>query len=341
MPSASLVKRYAHLDDTHKALKADYEKLRVKYSEDLKHWKEWRVVEVARAELKRKKKEARRALRAMSPGSSAKASDSLRAELVISSGESHPIDEARSGTQREKPGTSATSEGLYGEEDEHDFEGDEDMMITFIPALSSAEADPIFRSPERAPLPSKCIPEEPGTIATDWAGNTSTNGAIPSKDKARIQGTSRVTPWLGHPVAPPKKSGRASKHTNIHDSFEETDDFTKTPASNVTPAAKKTPLVRDRLGDLSSLRKTTLRRTVGGVSGNVAPGKSASPTPLSADGQTKRKLDLENMSPAEKSVRLKELSKMPASEKREIYARFKGKGRYLPPEDVWVYHNLR
>jgi hypothetical protein len=43
---------------------------------------------------------------------------------------------------------------------------------------------------------------------------------------------------------------------------------------------------------------------------------------------------MEGLSPAEKAIQLKKLSKLPASEKREVYAQYKGKGRYLPPEQV-------
>ena len=122
----------------------------------------------------------------------------------------------------------------------------------------------------------------------------------------------RVAPLLGQP-----SPTRASASNPPQDSL-----FSQTPP----PVEPHTSLIRDR-GNPNSLRRSALTKTMS----EVLEGKSSRPSPV------KRKyVDMETMSLAEKSAELKRLSKMSASEKRGYYARYKGKGRYLAAEDLYV-----
>ncbi|TXT05999.1 hypothetical protein VHUM_03760 [Vanrija humicola] len=43
---------------------------------------------------------------------------------------------------------------------------------------------------------------------------------------------------------------------------------------------------------------------------------------------------MEGLSPAEKAAELRKIAKLPASERRDLYAEYKGSGRYMPPEAI-------
>ncbi len=136
----------------------------------------------------------------------------------------------------------------------------------------------------------------------------------------RTTHASRITPWLGGPTVSCKTPRRKEP-----DPIDDTDVF-EHPLPTAS-AKVQTPLIRDRLGSTtSSLRKAALRKTI-----RADPSRASPATSLQTP---KRQLDLENISIAEKSARLKQLSKMPATEKRQLYAQYKGKGRYLPPENM-------
>jgi hypothetical protein len=48
------------VEDRYNTLKAEYDKLRGKYREDIKHWQEWKAADTARKEEKKKKKEMKK-----------------------------------------------------------------------------------------------------------------------------------------------------------------------------------------------------------------------------------------------------------------------------------------
>jgi hypothetical protein len=71
---------------------------------------------------------------------------------------------------------------------------------------------------------------------------------------------------------------------------------------------------------------------VGGETPEISRARiSVSPA---AEMVKRRRLDMEGMSPAEKAQERKRLNKMTPAEKREMYSEYKGKGRYLPPDEV-------
>jgi hypothetical protein len=120
------------------------------------------------------------------------------------------------------------------------------------------------------------------------------------------------------------------------------------------PNSARAPLIRDRgeHSGLASLRKSALTKTISmesvrshaqnqnlnqNVSHGGGRGRSETPTPdarANGGSAVKHRLDMQGLSPAEKARELKKINKLPASEKRELYAAYKGKGRYLAPEDL-------
>lgn len=88
--------------------------------------------------------------------------------------------------------------------------------------------------------------------------------------------------------------------------------------------------MRDRTGGaarVSSLRRAALERSV------VPSADDTLSTPGASSSTSKRKrLDMEGLSPAEKAAELKKIMRLPASERRDLYAEYKGSGRYMPPE---------
>ena len=98
-------------------------------------------------------------------------------------------------------------------------------------------------------------------------------------------------------------------------------------------------------GSSSRMGHTPLRRTESGGSTSRLSGKIDVPrTPGQAGTGTgaKRKinqvdlaeLDFAEMTPHEKQLYRKRLAQLPEQERREVYKGYKGKGRYLPPEQL-------
>lgn len=145
---------------------------------------------------------------------------------------------------------------------------------------------------------------------------TTTPGArTPSGTGAALtRQASRVTPWLGGSTSRPSLSSR--KRPVQRDSFgSDSDDD-----ALASPAPARTPLVRDRTGTASmasdGLRLQALKR--------AALDDTASP----------KKLDFEGLSAEERAAERRKLSRLSTAERREVYAPYKGKGRYVAPEDV-------
>ncbi|WRT70182.1 uncharacterized protein IL334_007176 [Kwoniella shivajii] len=192
----------------------------------------------------------------------------------------------------------------------------------------------------------------------------STPRPLPAQSKRFIQ-PAHVTPWLGITSGTPASSSKDRRklgptRSRVLDLNDE-DDFASPPDETYTPTSAKTPLIRDRLGKTSavgggdSLRKMLMKHAypqneyhrtpaplVGQRSGtsvelnaSMAVQNTLS-TPTGTSMRKRKIADLETggLTPAEKATKLKKLAKMPASEKRELYASYKGKGRYVRPEEV-------
>ncbi|WVO14224.1 hypothetical protein L204_101856 [Cryptococcus depauperatus] len=108
-------------------------------------------------------------------------------------------------------------------------------------------------------------------------------------------------------------------------------------SSTTTTSSKNSPLIRDRLGS-NIIRKAVLLRTVDERCYHEKP----SYLPLtdsiackSSELNVKRKeIDMEGLSPAEKAAKRKNISKLSAPKKKELYREYKRGGRYMVPQDL-------
>jgi hypothetical protein len=67
---------------------------------------------------------------------------------------------------------------------------------------------------------------------------------------------------------------------------------------------------------------------------------SASPAPSngsSTDSPLKRGLDMSDLTPEQVAKERKRIAKMTPAERKVLYAEYKGKGRYLRPDEVYVH----
>lgn len=335
-------------------LKAEYDKLRTKYSEDLKHWKEWKAKEMARIERKKQTREVRRNAKTAASDSTAEALDSSQIKLVSASDESQP-NEAVASPDRDVQRSSPTVEGCIHEAQEREFDEDEDMTHCIDSGKPLADRPGAFQNAYGRTNPTEqdttprskafisAVEINPKERSTDTPLPHILNPLHPthSEDRRRIAQASRVTPWLGAPVISPDDNRHGHTALKADEMFGTPDDLDNPSYLPVTNASAKTPLVRDRLGPMmsvSSVRKQTPRRT---LETDANDRERASPTSSSSRSRASRKrlLDLENLSPAERVIRLKQLSKMPTAAKRDYYADYKGRGRYVPPEAVYVHQD--
>jgi hypothetical protein len=252
------------------------------------------------------------------------------------------------------PTASQTAEGEGVEEEEVEYRSQEDRLsLSFQQTQSAGNAPPVVPTMAPAPVPEAVISWQrpPRRSGLDLgSADEIYKRVVPHRqeihDRVRAvlppaQGTapaektpaqaSRTTAWLGS-----TSKVRDSTPQRNPDPFDDELESPFPSHSRSTPSAgllTRTPLVRDR-GPADSLRRTALEKTVKPPT-TTTPVRAFSPSASSVATSSKRKLaDLEGLSPAEKAAQLKRLSKLPASEKREIYAQYKGKGRYLPPEEM-------
>jgi hypothetical protein len=341
-PSKSIAAHYAHLEEQHQQLRAEYRKLHARYLEDLRHWKEYKVAETARIDAKKQRRAAKREAKesaenkenvAMPPVSQdqrpeARPSTVPDASVRPAEGDTadnaheEEADTARSASQTRssQPRSSQISEeGVY----------DEEEAVVILPQRRSSQRirSQSQRTPKAAsPVKTRSsVKREPATpeIATPTEGSSS---------RVRLPRAGRTTPWLGKDQTPSKISPITRSKRKARIDYDDEDIFgDEEDESLATPNdAVRTPLVRDRgVGADTSLRTSTLRRTA------AKPDMAAESSTSRLESGRKRKLvDLENASPAEKAAELKRLSKMTSKQRREYYAEYKGSGRYLAPEEV-------
>ncbi|WVF72953.1 hypothetical protein IAT40_007771 [Kwoniella sp. CBS 6097] len=205
------------------------------------------------------------------------------------------------------------------------------------------------------------------------AETSSTPGTRQSERKRAVVQPVHVTPWLGGSdrlASTNSKRRLAASRSRDLDLARDEEIFASPPDLLMsTPTVNRTPLVRDRGGggEVASLRKMVMQKTVAHevetpirfastpISRreqreqrdlNATPGPSTH-TPSNSGSRThnttasssskKRRvtdIDMEGLTPDEKAVKRKMLAKMPASERRELYKDYKGKGRYVRPEEV-------
>lgn len=336
------------LEERHGLLKTEYDKLRTKYQEDIKHWKEWKALDTARRQEKKRRKEDRhrRKLTAAPQEESAgvvvldemialvpPSQESVTSQAPTSSQDPHGSQRVtRSQAKKRKVEAEVSANDALDEERHQEpLSMSEDLVIMPPPPSqkrrSTRGAVVDLRSKDDTPTPKFAARHTP----------------IAGKLEARKKATSaaRVTPWLGSDTKPRSTRGPTPVTQDPFDlDIEHHASPLKRYPSNQHDGAR-TPLMRDR-GEGASLRRTALTRTFSTVDVDAEdnnPEASISRTrgsvsPAPGDSSKKRRLDMEGMSPAEKAQERKRLNNMTPAEKREMYAEYKGKGRYLPPDEV-------
>lgn len=380
----SLSKQVIFLEERYNALKGDYDKLRNKYFDDIKHWKQWKAADVIRREEKKKKREIRKGTtplvereheqereREQEWEDDGAAGIGIETVTLIppsqeslcsasgSQGGSQRV--TRSQTKKRKADDDYQSEHQMVAEtvlplkrampSTHPTEVHSDWMPTdllaiesqvdFIPPPPSQKRrvtrTPAVQNSPRAPAHSRA--ETPTPISIPPLDQTPRGNA--SGSKRRMTPAARVTPWLGGPT---KQLTRTSLKPTMadpdHDPFNDEEDDNISPmkadSSTMLIPGVKTPLIRDRgEGPNSSLRRSILARNMSTDVGDRSRGRdSASPAPSTVG---KRGLDMTGMSPAQIAHERKKISKMTPAEKKVLYADYKGKGRYLRPDEVHVF----
>jgi hypothetical protein len=197
-----------------------------------------------------------------------------------------------------------------------------------------------IQDPPRAPAHTRA--ETPTPISIPRMDQTPRPNA--SSAKGRVTPAARVTPWLGGSSKPlVRTSSKPTMADPDHDPFNDDEDDHISPMKSDSLKALlsgvKTPLIRDRgEGPSSSLRRTLLARNMSTDVGDRSRMRdSASPAPTTSDSARKRGLDMTGLSPAQIAQERKKLSKMTPTERKVLYADYKGKGRYLRPDEVYVY----
>lgn len=337
-PSRSLQHRLTHLEERHALLKMEYDNLRGKYMQDLKHWKEYKAAETTRINLKRQRRAERKQARGKSISTDRTTDDPHEAleklpavdELVAASDHSQSMtrENARSPVSMEKQSDEVGSPMAEAVVDNKGTPGrlPEGPVTRSQTRLSQ-------QSPEASPRGPHRTTKSPGAFSVDKQlepGMSTPTGQV----SKQLRTLGRVTPWLGSGVPGPSSSKSKGAGGVKGDEDEDIFGDRQDPPYVSGMAVARTPLVRDRgLAATSSLRRSLLHR---GAAESAAE-NAVSTTPSTASRGAKRKLvDLELLSPAEKAAELKQLSKMTSKEKREFYAEYKGKGRYVPPKEVYV-----
>ena len=359
--------------------KTEYDKLRTKYQEDIKHWKEWKAIDTAKREKKQKRKEQRSSRsrgRGHTDGSNRNpvpdaGSTSMPTPAVDEMTTLVPPSQESSNSQNQGPTASQEPSGSQrvtrsqakkrkAEDerisDDQPHQADTPMHIH----LQRPEQQDIAPPREVVPMPppsqkrrstratvmDRVSRDETPTLRTTRQ-DTPTTTAPASETRRKVTPAARVTAWLGTDPKPRSTTAIAPAGVVSQDPFDIDIDANQNPTPlkryPSIPYEGKTPLVRDRgegLGQGSSLRRTALHRTLSTVEAPWTREEtpetsrarvSVSPAP---DSVKKRRLDMEGMSPAEKAQERKRLNKMTPAEKRELYAGYKGKGRYLPPDEM-------
>lgn len=338
----SLSIRFDAMSKQHEVLKKEYDKLRARYSDDLKHWKEYQVNETQRIADKKKRKaekraerEAKREIKSAPPirgleqieeaTSTAEeliaASDASQAVSQLQSMEYESMEESveRRGPMIHPRDASAAPAPVLPNREHPSMSA---RPSTSQRSRSNSTPNP-YEHPTRSATPHVDAPYEDTVITTP---------ILQAHPRRNVPVPNRVTPWLGqHPNQSGPSSGKTPRQARGLD-MEDDDVFTDLPAPTdmATPVAAHTPLIRDRTGGgETSLRKNTLRKTVS-VSGLEHNGQ----TSIDASARKRKHVEMDNLTPTQKARERKKLANMTSKQKREYYAEYKGNGRYLPPEEV-------
>lgn len=287
--------QHASLKAAHDELKDKYTKLTAKRDKERQHFKEFHAVYNAKKEAKRKRRELQ-----------------LSSSAVASGGVPTPPGPVS------QPSSVLASSTPAPVQAEVEVEENGDDRPPAKRARPSPPRAPVPDMPAEAtpkPGPSRSV-ATPASVSDPLRRQPSISASTSSVRTPSTAGVtrqaSRVTPWLGGNT----RSTSSSRKLVRRDSFGSDDEAP-------SPASRSTPLVRDRMGASTTsegLRLKALKRS-------IAPDAQSTPS-------ASRKLDFEGMSPSERAAERKKLSRLSTAERREVYAPYKGKGRYVAPEDV-------
>jgi hypothetical protein len=343
------------VEDRYNTLKAEYDKLRGKYREDIKHWQEWKAADTARKEEKRKKKEIKKS----TPRENQADEEGGHEEQGVERGMETvtlvpPSQESASASQggSQRVTRSQAKKRKAGDLDEHRVT----ETILPSPVMPSLNSDWMPEEPESQSLPEQTfIPPPPSQkrritrppVIPPAPARTET--PTPQHKTPQVSTTARrgvrVTPWLGGSGKPlVRTSSKPAMADQEYDPFNDEAEISPMkggePSATLVPGVK-TPLIRDRgEGPSSSLRRKILARNMSTTEpGERSRRDSASPAPSngsSTDSPLKRGLDMSDLTPQQVAKERKRISKMTPAEKKVLYAEYKGKGRYLRPDEVYV-----
>lgn len=344
------------IEDRYNTLKGEYDKLRGKYQEDIKHWKEWKAADMARKEEKRKKKEMKKST--SQEGAAGNGQDVDNKEEVQGMETVTlipPSQESASASQGGSQRVTRSQAKKRKTEDRSDYEDQARVTETIFPApnVPSLNSDWMPEEPESQSQLQSFIPPPPSqkrriTQAAVIPPFPAARSETPTpRQQTPVNTTSRrvrVTPWLGGSSTKPlaRTSSKPTMADTDYDPFndnvnEEISPMKADTSTTLVPGVK-TPLIRDRgEGPASSLRRTLLAKTMSTTDADRSRRESASPAPSagsSTDSPLKRGLDMSGLTPQQVAKERKRISKMTPAEKKVLYAEYKGKGRYLRPDEV-------
>ena len=346
------------VEDRYNTLKAEYDKLRGKYQEDIKHWKEWKAADTARKEEKRKKKEMKKS----TPRESEGGPDEQGVERVMETVTMVPPSQESASTSQGGSQRVTRSQAKKRKVDDRSAFEEHRIAETIAPApvMPSLNSDWMPEEPESQSLPKQTfIPPPPSQkrriTRTPVLAPAPARSETPTPQHKTPQVNStarrgvRVTPWLGGSHTKPlaRTSSKPTMADNEYDPFN--DEVEVSPmkggeTSTTLVPGVKTPLIRDRgEGSSSSLRRTILARHLSTTEPRERSRDTASPAPSngsSTDSPLKRGLDMSDLTPEQVAKERKRIGKMTPAEKKVLYAEYKGKGRYLRPDEVYVPYLL-
>lgn len=347
------------VEDRYNTLKAEYDKLRGKYREDIKHWQEWKAADTARKEEKRKKKEMKKS----TPQDDQAGGEAGHEEQGVERGMETvtlvpPSQESASASQGGSQRVTRSQAKKRKADDRSDVEECRVAETMFpAPIIPSLNSDWMPEEPESQSLPKQTfVPPPPSQkrriTRTPVVPPAPTRSETPTAQYKTPQVNStarrgvRVTPWLGGSSTKPlaRTSSKPTMADNEYDPFNDGAEVSPMKGGEATTLVPgiKTPLIRDRgEGPSSSLRRKTLDRKMSITDpGERSRRDSASPAPSngsSTDTPLKRGHDMSDLTPEQVAKERKRINKMTPAEKKLYYAEYKGKGRYLRPDEVYVH----
>jgi len=347
------------VEDRYNTLKAEYDTLRGKYQEDIKHWKEWKAADTARKEEKRKKKEMKKSTpRDNQPDGGAGPGGQgleLGMETVTMVPPSQESAGASQGGSKRVTRSQANKRKV---DDRSDFEEHRIAeAVAPAPVVPSLNSDWMPEEPESQSLPKQTFIPPPPSQKRRITRNlvvppphARSETPTPQHKTPQVNSTARrgirVTPWLGGSHTKPlaRTSSKPTMADTDFDPFNveaEVSPMKGGESSTTLVPGFKTPLIRDRgEGPSSSLRRTILARHLSTTEPRERSRDTASPAPSngsSTDSPLKRGLDMSDLTPDQVAKERKRISKMTPAEKKVLYAEYKGKGRYLRPDEVYVH----